>query len=106
MTSVAQAPAAMPQKVTPGYFDVMRIGIVQGRVFEATDHAKAPLVAVVNETMAHTLWAGKNPIGGTVKMLNPTMPWVTVVGVVRDVRSSGFLGDVPPTVYFPQEQAD
>jgi putative ABC transport system permease protein len=95
----------MPQKVTPGYFDVMRIGVVRGRVFEPTDHAQAPLVAVVNETMARTLWAGKNPVGGTVKMLNPTAPWATVVGVVRDVRSAGFLGEVPPTMYFPQEQA-
>jgi predicted permease len=105
MASVSQAPAAMPQKVTPGYFDVMRIGVVRGRVFEPTDHARAPLVAVVNETMARTLWAGKEAVGGTVKMLNPTAPWATVVGVVRDVRSAGFLGEVPPTMYFPQEQA-
>jgi putative ABC transport system permease protein len=105
MTSVAQSPAAMPQKVTPGYFDVMRIGLVRGRVFQPTDHGQAPLVAVVNETMARTMWAGKDAIGGTVKMLNATAPWATVVGVVRDVRSAGFLGKVPPTMYFPQEQA-
>jgi putative ABC transport system permease protein len=105
MASVSQAPAAMPQKVTPGYFDVMRVALVRGRVFESTDHGQAPLVAVVNETMAKKMWPGKDAIGGTVKMLNPTAPWATVVGVVRDVRSAGFLGDVPPTMYFPQEQA-
>jgi predicted permease len=105
MTSVAGAPSAMPQKVTPGYFDVMRIPIVQGRTFTDADRVDAPLVAVINETMAKRLWPGKNAIGGTVKMLNEDAPWATVVGIVRDVRSQGFLQDVPATMYFPQAQA-
>jgi predicted permease len=103
-TSVAEAPAAMPQKVSPGYFDAMRIPLVRGRTFTDADRADAPLVAVVNETMARTMWPGKDAIGGTVKMLDPTMPRVTVVGVVKDVRSSGFLTDPPPTMYFPSAQ--
>ena len=105
MTSVANAPAAMPQKVAHGYFDAMRIPIVRGRTFTESDHVDAPLVAVVNETMAREMWPGKDAIGGTVKMLNETMPWATVVGVVKDVRSTGFLTDPPPTMYFPQPQA-
>jgi len=105
MTTVADAPSAMPQKVTPGYFDVMRIPVMQGRTFTEADRVNAPLVAVINETMAKKLWAGKNAIGGTVKMLNPDSPWATVVGIVRDVRSEGFLQEVPPTMYFPQSQA-
>ena len=105
MASVSGAPSAMPQKVTPGYFDVMRIGLVRGRVFEPSDNAEAPLVAVVNETMARTLWAGKDPIGSTVKMLNEKSPWATVVGIVRDVRSGGILDEAPATMYFPQGQA-
>ena len=105
MTSVANAPAAMPQKVTPGYFDVMRIPVLRGRALTDADRVDAPLVAVVNETMEKRLWPGKSAIGGTVKVLNETMPWATVVGVVRDVRSRGFLEEVPPTMYFPQAQA-
>ncbi|MGH9660118.1 MAG: ABC transporter permease [Bryobacteraceae bacterium] len=105
MTSVAEAPTAMPQKVTPGYFDAMRIPVVQGRPFTDADRVDAPLVAVINETMAKDLWSGKNAVGGTLKMLNPDAPWVTVVGIVRDVRSQGFLQEVPPTMYFPQAQA-
>jgi putative ABC transport system permease protein len=104
-TSVANAPAAMPQKVTHGYFEAMRIPVVRGRIFTAADRVDAPLVAVINETMARKLWPGKDAIGGTVKLLNETLPWVTVVGVVKDVRSSGFLTDPPPTMYFPQAQA-
>ncbi|HEX6315782.1 MAG TPA: FtsX-like permease family protein, partial [Gemmatimonadaceae bacterium] len=43
---------------------------------------------------------------GTVKLLAETLPWATVVGVVRDVRSRGFLEPVPPTMYFTQAQAE
>jgi putative ABC transport system permease protein len=105
MTSVANSPAATPQKVTPGYFEVMRVGVVRGRAFNATDDENAPPVVVVNETMARTLWPGKDAIGGTVKMLNETSPKATVVGVVRDERLAGFLKPAPATMYFPQAQA-
>ena len=104
-TTVAKAPAAMPQKVTPGYFETMGIRLVKGRTFTDADGLDAPLVAVVNETMEKKLWPGKSAVGGTLKLLNETLPWATVVGVVRDVRSRGFLEEVPPTMYFPQAQA-
>ncbi|HKP28175.1 MAG TPA: FtsX-like permease family protein, partial [Gemmatimonadales bacterium] len=104
-TSVAEAPAAMPQKVTAGYFEAMRVPLVRGRTFTDADRADAALVAVVNETMARKMWPGKEAIGGRVRMLNPDMPQATVVGVVKDVRSSGFLIDPPPTMYFPSPQA-
>jgi putative ABC transport system permease protein len=105
MTTVANSPAATPAKVTSGYFDVMRIGVVRGRAFAETDDENAPLVAVVNETMARTLWPGKDPVGGTVKMLNETSPRATVVGVVRDERLAGLSQPAPATMYFPQAQA-
>jgi predicted permease len=105
MTTVANSPAATPQKVTPGYFETMRIGLVKGRTFTTADDAGAPPVVVVNETMERTLWPGKSAIGGTVKMLNETSPWATVVGVVRDERLAGLLDDAPATMYFPQAQA-
>jgi putative ABC transport system permease protein len=105
MTTVANSPAATPQKVTPGYFEVMRVRVVRGRAFTAQDDENAPLVAVVNETMARTLWPGKEAVGGTVKMLNETAPRATVVGVVGDERLGGLLTPAPATMYFPQAQA-
>ena len=104
-TTVAKAPAAMPQKVTPDYFETMGIGLVRGRTFTEADRVDAPPVAIVNETMEKKLWPGKSAVGGTLKLLNETLPWATVVGVVRDVRSRGFLEEIPPTMYFPQAQA-
>ena len=102
---VSQAPAATPQQVTPGYFRTMGIPVLRGREFTAEDRADAPLVAVVNETAVKKLWPNKNPIGGTIKMLNPTSPWAIVIGVVKDVRSSGYQEEIPPTMYFPHAQS-
>ena len=105
MTSVASAPSAMPQQVSPGFFETMQIGLVRGRVFTDADRAGAPLVAVVNETMEKKFWPGKSAIGGTIKMLYDKAPWATVVGVVKDVREGGFLSESPPAMYFPHAQA-
>jgi putative ABC transport system permease protein len=105
MTTVSQAPSAMPQQVTPGYFEAMRIPLVSGRLFTVADATGAAPVVIINETMARAHWRGKDPLGHTVKMLNETSPWVTIVGVVKDVRSKGHLNEVPPTMYFPHEQA-
>src|SRR3712207_9099107 len=84
----------------------MRVGVVRGRAFSATDDENAPLVVVVNETMARTLWPGKEAIGGTVRLLNETAPKATVVGVVRDERLAGFLQPAPATMYFPQSSEE
>ena len=105
MASVAASPSAMPQQVSPGYFETMGIRLVRGRVFTDADRAGAPLVAVVNETMEKKLWPGKSAIGGTIKMLYERAPWATVVGVVKDVREGGALSEPPPTMFFPHAQS-
>jgi len=105
MMPVSQAPSAMPQQVTPGYFRTMGIAVLRGREFTAEDRADAPLVVLVNETAVKKLWPNKTPIGGTLKMLGTKSPWATVVGVVKDVRSAGYMEDVPATMYFPHAQA-
>jgi putative ABC transport system permease protein len=102
---VSQAPSAMPQQVTPGYFRTMGIAVLRGREFTAEDREDAPPVAVVNETAVKKLWPNKNPIGGTIRMLGASSPWATVVGVVKDVRSAGYQAEIPPTMYFPHAQA-
>jgi predicted permease len=77
------------QTITNGYFDAMRIPIVRGRTFEAADRTGAP-VAIVNEEFVRTFWRGRDPIGRRVRpRFGDQTPWVTVVGVAKDVRQAG-----------------
>ncbi len=68
------------QAATPGYFATLRIDLLHGRLFDATDDASHPAVAVVDERFAERFWPGENPIGRQVR------GWgfreLTVVGVV------------------------
>jgi macrolide transport system ATP-binding/permease protein len=86
------------------YFETVDIKILKGRGFSANDSADAPLVAVVNETLAGHYWPGRDPIGQRFQMNNAWGAWVEIVGVARDSRYV-FPGE-PPTdfVYFPYLQ--
>ena len=77
------------QTVTAGYFEAMRIPIVRGRTFREADRTAAP-VAVVNETFARAFWKDLDPIGRRVRpRFGDATPWVTVVGVAKDVKQGG-----------------
>jgi predicted permease len=102
--NISEAPASQPAQVTPGYFTAMKMRMLRGRGFTDADAADAAPVVVVNEAMARQLWPGLNPVGHTIRMMNPDAPWVTVVGLVHDMRSSGVMADVPPTMFFPYAQ--
>ena len=67
--------------VGPGYLGAIGIPVKAGREFADSDRAGAPLVVVVNETMARHYWAGRSAIGGRVYFLNR---WFEVIGVVAD----------------------
>ncbi len=103
--TIAEAPTAKPDEVTPDYFKTLGIRLTRGRTFGESDRLGAPPVVVINETMAKQLWPGVDPIGHTLKMYNPASPWATIVGVVGDVRSRGIQETVPPTMYFPYSQS-
>jgi hypothetical protein len=105
LKTIAEAPSAKPDQVTPGYFETMSIRLLKGRVLKDADRMGAPPVVVINETMAKKLWPGVDPIGHTLKMFNDKAPWVTIVGVVADIRSRGFQEDGPPTMFFPHAQS-
>jgi predicted permease len=99
-----EAPVAWYRQVTPGYFEAMRMRIVAGRGISEDDRADAPPVVVINETMARRYWPNEDPIGKRISGEGQDGPWVTVVGVVRDVRHNGL--DQAPLVemYLPFEQ--
>jgi predicted permease len=92
------------QTVTTGYFETMTIPIVRGRTFERTDRAGAP-VAIVNEAFVRAFWNGLDPIGRRVKpRFGERTPWVTVVGVAKDVKQAGVDQPTGTEVYFLLEQ--
>ncbi len=94
--------------ITPGYIETMRMTLAEGRVFDDRDAAHAGFVVIVNETMARQYWPQGRAIGRRLKLGAPSdpVPWRTVVGVLRDVRSMGL--DQPPRaeLYFPHAQSD
>jgi predicted permease len=92
------------QTVSAGYFEAMRIPVVRGRAFRAADRLGAP-VAVVNETFARTFWSDLDPIGRRLRpRFGDETPWVTVVGVAKDVRQGGVDRSTGTEVYFLLQQ--
>jgi hypothetical protein len=98
LKTIAEAPASQPAQVTPQFFTTLGVRILRGRTFTEADRGDAPMVVIVNEAMAKKLWPGQDPIGHRIKMFNETAPWATVVGLARDMQSSGIRKDVPATM--------
>ena len=93
------------QRVMSGFFDTMRIPIVQGRGFESTDATSSGWVTVINETLANTQWKGLNPIGQRFRPAGDRgNNWFTVVGVAKDVKQTGVDHQVGPEAYVFAEQ--
>jgi putative ABC transport system permease protein len=92
------------QIVTPGYFETMGIRIVAGRDFTSSDVAAAMAVVIVNETFARQHWPGQDPIGRRMQIGGGNAPWMTVVGLVRDIRHLGPATPARPEFYQPHSQ--
>jgi predicted permease len=89
--------------VSPGYFSTLGVPLAAGRDFQSTDTEGSQRVAVISEGMAQDLWPGQSVVGKRLKIgrrNNPSLPkpnpWLTVVGVVRDLRHGGLLPDGRP----------
>ena len=87
--------------VTAGFFDVLKIPILEGRAISVQDRDGTQHVAVVSQSLAKLYWPGQSPIGKRVK-LNPThKEWVTIVGVSGNVLDDWFNSRNAPTIYAP-----
>jgi putative ABC transport system permease protein len=96
-------PSAGYQVVTPGYFAATRIPIVAGRDFNTSDvHDSAPVV-LINQTLAQREWPGQDPIGQHLRV-GADGSWMTIVGVVGDVRHMGPATAPRPEFYQPYTQ--
>jgi predicted permease len=90
------------RKVTPDFFAAMGIPLRQGRVFTDADRADGVPVAIVSETAARKFWSSRQVIGGQLRF--PWPGWMSVVGVVADVRNNDLKEAELPAVYVPFDQ--
>ena len=94
---------AHPRIVTTEYFKAAGIALRSGRTFAATDDARAPLVVVVNDTMARRYWPSQDAVGQRVQFVGDPN-WREIIGVIADVKHWGLDRDVNPEMYIPHEQ--
>ena len=90
-----------------GYFETMRIPLVQGRTFTPNDDAAAPQVAVVSRAFARVAWPDQNPIGRRIKWtpkFDNHDDWLTVIGVVENIKAFASDNGSGPAVYVSYRQ--
>jgi len=90
--------------VTPGYFETLRIPLLEGRYIDARDQPDSPGVLVINEEAARLYWPGESPVGRLVHLPEATpgsAPRLTVVGVVKTTLANGAQGVVRPQIFLP-----
>jgi putative ABC transport system permease protein len=92
--------------VSSGYFHTTGIRVHRGRPFTDADGAGAPPVVIVSESVARRFWPGGDSLGKRLALVDRPKPedWLTVVGVVEDVRQDPFSLDPAHAVYQPYGQ--
>jgi putative ABC transport system permease protein len=98
----SEDPLADVRIVAPGYFDTMKIPLIDGRVLDEHDGEDAPRTSVINETMARRYFPDGRVLGRVIQ--NPHGK-STVVGIVADVRSEGLAAEPKKQVYLPMRQS-
>jgi predicted permease len=102
-TSNNEAPLVDASIVTPGYFHLLGMTLLRGRLFGEADDENAPGVAVINEAFARAHWPNENPVGQHIKLPTPgnrsPREWITVVGVIADARTETLADSSAPQLY-------
>lgn len=99
-------PLAEFRLITPEYLSAMEIPLLKGRPFGDADNEKAPGVVLINDTMARQFWGGEDPLGKRLRLgrAEDAFPYLTIVGVVGDVKHFGLNREPRPEVYIPHPQ--
>jgi predicted permease len=100
-TAPDEQPEVAYNEVSPGYFATMGIPLVSGREFTRNDDETAPLVAVVNQTMAAQYWKGADPVGKRVQVKDR---WMQVVGVAKNSKYRNMVEMSQPFFYVALRQ--
>jgi predicted permease len=108
-----EKPQARVNFIGPEYFEVLRIPLAQGRVWDHAETMRGARYALVNQTMARQFWPNTGAIGQQVRLpdltdgspYSPTVPdangWLQIIGVVSDVRDDGLRNPIKPAIYVP-----
>jgi predicted permease len=87
-------------RTSPDYFKVMQAQLVRGRFFTEGDEDGKQRVAIIDETTARRYWTDRDPLGRRLRFgQDPTQPWMTVVGIVRDIKHDGLDIDGVPHIF-------
>jgi putative ABC transport system permease protein len=97
-------PGANFRSVSPDYFRALGIPLLRGREFSDADHERAPMVAIINETMAKRYWPNAYPIGQRIKETSNQGVWREIVGIVGSVRHSARGAEPRPEMFVPWSQ--
>ena len=98
-------PGANLGTVSGGFFEAMGIPLLAGRTFAESDDGSHPKVAIASVSLARKYWPGETAIGKRVRFdSGDQAPWITIVGLVGDVRQLGLDVSAPPILYIPYKQ--
>ncbi|MFY9825563.1 MAG: ABC transporter permease [Thermoanaerobaculia bacterium] len=105
LEAVGGGPLILRHHVSPGYFHTLGAPVLKGREFSLDDHAGSIPVVLISQAMNERYWLRENPVGKRLKLgaADSKFPWLTVVGVVGDVKHEGRGGGARPgpDLYLP-----
>ncbi|HXT86192.1 MAG TPA: ABC transporter permease [Verrucomicrobiae bacterium] len=106
-TQKLQTPSAALQISSPDYFNALRIPLIAGRFFSPSDTENSQRVVLISRSMAQRFWPVGDALGHRIKLGNAdsSVRWLTIVGLVGDVRQNWWSPNESPTIYEPLEQA-
>jgi predicted permease len=100
-----QEPEISAHEASPDYFATMQIPLLSGRTFTEQDTSTSEPVAIITQQMARQYWPNESPLGAQVRWArSDEVQWLTIVGVVGDVRHDGLDDEAYPAVYMPLTQ--
>ncbi|HXD33776.1 MAG TPA: ABC transporter permease [Pyrinomonadaceae bacterium] len=91
------------RSVSPGYFETLGISLIKGRDFDNRDKSDAPGAAIINHDLARIYFSNEDPIGKRITF-DDGQSWMSIVGIIGDVKQLGLDSSAKPEVYFPYLQ--
>ena len=99
-----KSPQAVFNVVTPDYFRTLQVPIVRGRDFNDADRLEAPRVVMINEQLVKDAFPDVDPIGRTLRCGLDSLEPMTIIGIVKDIRTNGPSRPVQAEIFMPYEQ--